>query len=84
LRISAALVEEVVDRRDIAAMEGELEKFEVFAGGYEGRSDGRVNLGERYGEIGISAVAAAVRYQGETRNAAYAREDHHGEAEQAS
>jgi hypothetical protein len=62
----------------------EVEKFGVFAGGYQGRSDGRVNLGEQYGEIGISAVAAAVRYQGPTRNAAYARDDGHDAAEQAS
>jgi hypothetical protein len=27
----------------------------------------RINLDSRYGEIGISAVAAAVRYQGETK-----------------
>ncbi len=30
------------------------------------------DLGARYGEIGISAVAAAVRYQGDARNPAYA------------
>lgn len=30
------------------------------------------DLGARYGEIGISAVAAAIRYQGEPRNLAYA------------
>jgi len=30
------------------------------------------NLDSRYGEIGISAVAAAMRYQSEPRNTAYA------------
>jgi hypothetical protein len=30
------------------------------------------NLDSRYGEIGISAVAAAMRYQSEPRNMAYA------------
>jgi hypothetical protein len=29
-------------------------------------------LARRYGQIGISAVAAAARYQGEARNPAYA------------
>jgi hypothetical protein len=32
-------------------------------------------LDRRYGAIGISAVAAAARYQGEAKNAAYAPVD---------
>jgi hypothetical protein len=32
----------------------------------------RADLEARYGEIGISAVAAAVRYKGEARNPRYA------------
>jgi hypothetical protein len=32
----------------------------------------RADLEERYGEIGISAVAAAVRYRSDARNPAYA------------
>jgi hypothetical protein len=32
----------------------------------------RADLDARYGEIGISAVAAAVRYKGDSRNPAYA------------
>jgi hypothetical protein len=32
----------------------------------------RADLDARYGEIGISAVAAAVRYKGDARNPAYA------------
>jgi hypothetical protein len=34
--------------------------------------DSRPALDARYGQIGISAVAAAVRYQGLTKNLAYA------------
>lgn len=33
---------------------------------------GSNNLGQRYRQIGISAVAAAVRYQGTAKNPAYA------------
>jgi hypothetical protein len=32
----------------------------------------RPDLGRRYGKIGISAVAAAVRYQSDAKNPAYA------------
>jgi hypothetical protein len=32
----------------------------------------RTDLDSKYGAIGISAVAAALRYQGQTRNPAYA------------
>lgn len=32
----------------------------------------RPDLGRRYGRIGISAVAAAVRYQSDAKNPAYA------------
>lgn len=32
----------------------------------------RAALDPRFGKIGISAVAAAMRYQGETKNSAYA------------
>ena len=35
-------------------------------------SDGHIALHLCYGQIGISAVAAAVRYQGEAKNPAYA------------
>jgi hypothetical protein len=34
------------------------------------------NLDSRYGEIGIPAVAAALRYQSEARNPAYAPVEH--------
>lgn len=39
-------------------------------GGKENKS--RTELDERYREIGISAVAAALRYRGEPKNPAYA------------
>jgi hypothetical protein len=34
--------------------------------------NGTIALQRRYGQIGISAVAAAVRYQGDSKNPAYA------------
>jgi hypothetical protein len=37
--------------------------------GYERRTSARGDLDQRYQEIGISAVAAAVRYQGDARPA---------------
>jgi len=33
------------------------------------------NLDGRYGKIGLAAVAAAVRYKGESRNPAYALDE---------
>jgi hypothetical protein len=33
------------------------------------------DLQERYGNIGISALVAALRYQAETKNPAYARDE---------
>jgi hypothetical protein len=41
--------------------------------GYERRTSPRGDLDQRYHKIGISAVAAAVRYQGETKPAATIR-----------
>jgi hypothetical protein len=38
----------------------------------------RAELDARYGKIGISAVAAAVRYQSDSRNPAYAPVSPHG------
>jgi hypothetical protein len=37
--------------------------------GYERRTSARGDLDQRYHKIGISAVAAAVRYQGEAKPA---------------
>ena len=39
------------------------------SGGYESRGGARGDLDRRYQKIGISAVAAAVRYQGDARSA---------------
>ena len=38
----------------------------------EAQSSTETALDRRYGAIGISAVAAAARYQGDAKNAAYA------------
>lgn len=44
--------------------EDTVEKRTFLSEGYAGRQNGREALDRRYGAIGISAVAAAVRYQG--------------------
>jgi hypothetical protein len=44
------------------------------SGGYESRGGARGDLDGRYQKIGISAVAAAVRYQGEAQVAASHRD----------
>ena len=50
-----------------------MEKRTFLSEGYVDRAGGREQLDRRYGEIGISAVAAAVRYQGDIKAAAGAR-----------
>jgi len=50
-----------------------VEKRTFLSEGYADR--GRERLDRRYGEIGISAVAAAVRYQGDSKAAASDRSD---------
>ena len=52
-----------------------MEKRTFLSEGYAERASGRERLDRRYGEIGISAVAAAVRYQGEVKAAGNARDD---------
>ena len=47
--------------------EDTVEKRTFLSEGYADRASGRERLERRYGEIGISAVAAAVRYQGESK-----------------
>lgn len=37
------------------------------------REQSACDLDSRYGEVGISAVAAALRYQSDAKNSAYAR-----------
>ena len=50
-----------------------MEKRTFLSEGYADRA--RERLDRRYGEIGISAVAAAVRYQGDIKATAGARDD---------
>jgi hypothetical protein len=50
------------------------------AGGADQRSTReQINLDHRYGRIGISAVAAALRYQGARKNSAHASPGADGE-----
>jgi hypothetical protein len=55
--------------------EDTVEKRTFLSEGYVDRASGRERLDRRYGEIGISAVAAAVRYQGASKADAGARDD---------
>jgi hypothetical protein len=55
--------------------EDTMKKRTFLSEGYEDRTSGRERLDRRYGEIGISAVAAAMRYQGATKAAAGAHDD---------
>lgn len=51
-----------------------MEKRSFLSEGYADRAGGREPLDRRYGEIGISAVAAAVRCQGESKATGSARD----------
>jgi hypothetical protein len=51
-----------------------VKKRTFLSEGYAERASGRERLDRRYGEIGISAVAAAVRYQGEVKAAGNSRD----------
>jgi hypothetical protein len=55
--------------------EDTVEKRTFLSEGYADRLSGRERLDRRYGAIGISAVAAAVRYQGASKAEAGARDD---------
>lgn len=46
-----------------------VEKYSTLSDGYESRASASADLDRRYRKIGISAVAAAVRYQGEAKPA---------------
>jgi hypothetical protein len=52
-----------------------VEKRTFLSDAYEDLALGRERLDRRYGDIGISAVAAAVRYQGASKAEADARDD---------
>ena len=54
-----------------------MNKRTFLSEGYAERSSGRERLDRRYGEIGISAVAAAVRYQGATKAEITRHDDDH-------
>jgi hypothetical protein len=61
-----------VERRDFKT-EDKVEKYTILSEGYAGRAHGREELDRRYQKIGISAVAAAMRYQGEAKSVAGVR-----------
>jgi hypothetical protein len=44
-----------------------VDKFTILSDGYAGHANACEKLDRRYRQIGISAVAAAVRYQGEAK-----------------
>jgi hypothetical protein len=64
--------------------EDTVEKRTFLSEAYADRASGRERLDRRYGEIGISAVAAAVRYQGTTKAAAGTRDDEQVSAQSAA
>jgi hypothetical protein len=55
--------------------EDTVEKRTILSEGYAGRAQDREGLDRRYQAIGIAAVAAAVRYQGDAKPAAVVRDD---------
>jgi hypothetical protein len=57
------------------ATEETVEKATILSEGYANRGKGREELDRRYRKIGISAVAAAVRYQGQTKAETRTRDD---------
>jgi hypothetical protein len=61
-----------------------VEKPTILSEGYAGRSYGREELDRRYRAIGISAVAAAVRYQGDAKAATGARNDEQATTDSAA
>ncbi len=59
-------------------------KVTILSDGYADNAKAREALDRRYGEIGISAVAAAVRYQGEQKTAAPERNEDQDGADKAA
>jgi hypothetical protein len=70
LPISAALARHLEERLK-ASTEQQMTKKNAAASS-QNNSRNEPNLDSRYGEIGISAVAAALQYQSEAKNPAYA------------
>jgi hypothetical protein len=58
-----------------------VEKRTILSEGYASRAYGHEELDRCYREIGISAVAAAVRYQGETKSEPGTPADHEARAD---
>ena len=61
-----------------------MAKRTILSDGYAARAQGREELDRRYGEIGISAVVAALRYQGARKTTADARDDDQVSAKSAA
>ena len=62
----------------------QVAKVTILADGYAERAQTREPLDRRYGEIGISAVAAAVQYQGDLKTSAPECADDRGDADKAA
>ncbi len=61
-----------------------MAKVTILSDGHADRAKTREQLDRRYGEIGISAVAAAVRYQGEQKTPAPERAQDQDGADRAA
>jgi hypothetical protein len=61
-----------------------VQKRTILSEGYDGQEYGREELDRRYREIGISAVAAAVRYQGDARTVSGDRDDDQARTDSAA
>lgn len=61
-----------------------MEKVTILSEGYARHAKGREPLDRRYNKIGISAVAAAVRYQGETKTPTRSHDDDQVRADSAA
>ena len=61
-----------------------MEKVTILSDAYASRTNGREALDRRYYKIGISAVAAAVRYQGETKASTDGHDEYQVRADSAA
>ena len=61
-----------------------MAKVTILSDGYAERAKIGEPLDRRYGEIGISAVAAAVQYQGDLKTGAPERADDQGDTDKAA
>jgi hypothetical protein len=86
--ISAALAPHLGSRlayEENASGQGEEEAMASMKTAQRPMSEAKyeAELDRRYGAIGISALAAALRYQSAAKNPAYARNDQHAERHDA-